>query len=259
MGVPAIKRALIIRHHAAETLASNFTSELADQGFELTPLHLFESAPTFSRFDAPPLEEVSLIVALGGPMSANDDLPALHEETEYLKDAMNIGVPVLGVCLGAQIMSTALGGIVEPTGGHQFGLRKISITKEGSSDPIFNKIRVPLVPTLHGDCFSVPDGATKLAEGYILCRDGSYRLINMAFRYRKSYAFQFEPQLTIEELKVWDRVFGDDYKLMGDQFDPEEESVRNLREFDGFAPCHESQMREMLRAFLGNAGLADSV
>ena len=166
------------------------------------------------------------------------------------------GVPVLGVCLGAQIMSTALGGDVGPTGGHQFGLRKISITAEGSTDPVFNKIQVPLVPTLHGDCFTVPQGATKLAEGHILRRDGTYRRINMAFRYGKSYGFQFEPQLTLDELTVWNQVFREDYKLMGDRFDPAEESARNLREFAQFAPCHETQMGEMLRAFLSNAGLA---
>ena len=62
---------------------------------------------------------------------------------------------------------------------------------------MFSKIAAPLVPTLHGECFTVPDGATKLAEGYMLRRDGWYLRINMAFRYGNSYGFQFEPQLTL--------------------------------------------------------------
>lgn len=246
----APKRGLIIRHHAAETLGSNFTSILVDEGFELVPLNIFEAEPLYDRFSPPSLEEMDMVVSLGGPISANDDYPALHKEREYLKDAMNQGVPVLGVCLGAQIMSTALGGVVEPTGGHQFGLSKILVTEEGSHDPVFGKIKTPLVPTLHGDCFSIPRGAAKLAEGHVLRRDGAYRRINMAFRYGKSYGFQFEPQLTFQELKVWDAVFRDDYKLMGDRFDPVEESARNLREFASFAPSHEKQMGEMLKAFL---------
>ena len=86
----------------------------------------------------------------------------------------------------------------------------------------------------------------------MLCRDGAYRRINMAFRYRDSYAFQFEPQLTLEELKVWNKEFPGDYELMGDRFDAREESARNLREFAKFAPYHEAQMREMLLAFLRN-------
>ena len=253
-----MKRALIIRHAAVETLASNFQSILVQEGFQLEPLNVFDSAPTYDRFSPPALGEISFILVLGGPLSANDDLPALHKERAYLKEAMAQGTPVFGICLGAQLMATALGGRVEPTGGYQFGLRKISVTAPGDADPVFSKITVPLVPTLHGDCFSIPPGATKLAEAFMLCRDGSHRRINMAFRHGKSYAFQFEPQLTLEELRVWDRVLRDDYKLMGDHFDPDEEAARNLAEFAKFAPSHEKQMRELLIAFLSNAGLAEA-
>ena len=247
-----MKRALVIRHAAAETLAANFTSVLQSQAFQLEPLNIFEDAPEYQLFPAPPLDEISLIIALGGPMSANDDYPALRQECEFLRKAMAAGKPVLGVCLGAQIMARALGGKVEPTGGYQFGLSKLLITEEGAADPVFGKIDVPLAPTLHGDCFTIPKGAVKLAEGYMLCRDGTYRRINMAFRYKESYAFQFEPQLTMEELEVWNKEFQEDYEMMGDRFNTQEESARNLREFTKLAPYHEAQMREMLLAFLNN-------
>ena len=251
-----MKRALIIRHHEAETIGANFRAILENRGFDLAACNIFESAPKYDRFDAPPLEEVDLIMAFGGPMSVNDDLPALHRERAYLAEAMTAGKPVFGVCLGAQMMSTALGGTVEPSGGYQFGLRKIHVTAEGDADPVFGHIVSPLVPTLHGECLTIPDGATKLAEGDILLRDGRYRRINMAFRYGSSYAFQFEPQLTLEELKVWDRVFAGDYELMGSAFSPQEESARNLREFAKFAPEHQRQMTALLGAFLANAGLS---
>jgi GMP synthase-like glutamine amidotransferase len=250
-----MKRALIIRHAAPESLAANYRQVLEKQGFKLEALNVFESAPAYGRFSPPDPAEISLIVVLGGPLSANDDYPALQHERAYLKKAMDQGIPVLGVCLGAQLMARSLGGAVQPTGGYQFGLRRISVTAEGDGDPVFGKIAVPLVPTLHGDCFTIPPGAVKLAEGFMLCRDGSYRRINMAFRHGTSYGFQFEPQLTLEELRVWDRELGDDCKLMGDRFDPGEEAARNLREFARFAPFHEAQMREMLLAFLRNAGL----
>ena len=194
-------------------------------------------------------------MAFGGPMSVNDDLPALHAEREYLREALTSGTPVFGVCLGAQMMATALGGGVEPSGGYQFGLRKIDITADGAADPVFGAITTPLVPTLHGECFTIPQGATRLAEAHMLCRDGSYRRINMAFRYGPSYAFQFEPQLTLDELRIWDRVFCSDYELMGDAFDSREESARNLREFARFAPEHRRQMTTLLHAFLRNAAL----
>ena len=251
-----MRRALIIRHAAAETLANNFSSTLVEQCFQLEPLNIFDSAPNYDRFSPSDPRDISLILVLGGPFSANDDLTSLHQERDYLKEAMSQGKPIFGICLGAQLMATALGEHVEPSGGYQFGLRKISVTAQGHADPVFSKITVPLVPTLHGDCFSIPEGAVKLAEAFMLCRDGSYLRINMAFRYEQSYAFQFEPQLTLEELRVWDEKLRDDYKLMGSRFDPDEEAARNLREFAEFAPFHEKQMRDLLIAFLSNAGLA---
>jgi GMP synthase (glutamine-hydrolysing) len=251
-----MKCALIIRHSAPETLASNYTNVLKQHGFSLEPLDIFQSAPDYTRFSPPALDNFDLLVVLGGSLSANDDYPALHSELNYLKEALSRGKPVFGVCLGAQLMAKALGGTVGPTGGYQFGLRKIFITPEGDVDPVFNKIAVPLVPTLHGECFSIPPGATRLAEGFMLCRDSQYRRINMAFRFGNSYGFQFEPQLTLEELRIWDRELSGDYALMGSLFDPAAEAARNLREFSRYAPYYEIQMRDVLVAFLHNAGIA---
>ncbi len=253
-----MKSALIIRHSAAETLGANFTSLLEEAGFRLQPLNLFELAPTFGPFPKPELAEVDLIVTLGGPLSANDDFPALRQEEELLRHAAVNAVPIFAVCLGAQLLAKSLGGYVEPTGGYQFGLRKIAVTEAGDIDPVFGEIRVPLVPTLHGECFSIPKGAVKLSEGEILLRNGSYRRINMAFRAGDCYGFQFEPQLTFDELVIWNRELYADYLLMGDRFNPAEEASRNLREFAKFALIHEFQMARLLRAFLSNAGLTST-
>ena len=249
------KLALIIRHAEPETLAENYTSALVKRGFELRPLDVFQSAPEFDEFDPPALEEVDLIVSLGGPQSANDCYPALRAERRLLADGMASGVPVFGVCLGAQLMARALGGEVGPTGGYEFGLRKIWITEAGSRDPVFGKLRVPLVPTLHGECFTVPPDATELAFGYMLCRDGRFRRQSLAFRHGISYGFQFEPQLTLDELRAWNRELADDYKKMGPLFDPSFEAQAHLREFTAYSPIYEAQSREMLMAFCDKAGL----
>lgn len=254
------KRALIIRHNEHETLGENYASVLHDRGFELTPLNVFETAPDFADFNAPALEDLDLIVALGGALSANDDYPAIRAECEYFADALSAGIPIFGVCLGAQIMARALGASVEPTGGYEFGLRKIWITEEGSRDPVFSKLHVPLVPTLHGEHFTIPHGetersATELAFGYMLCRDGTFKRQSMAFRYGNSYGFQFEPQLTLDELKIWNVELAADYELMGSIFNPNFEADANLREFTTYSPIYESQSRAMLMAFLDNANL----
>ena len=250
------KRALIIRHNEFETLGQNYTSVLTDRGFDLHALNVFEGAPDFANFDPPKLNEIDLIIALGGALSANDDFPAIHAEREFFAEAISSGKPVFGVCLGAQIMARALGGTVQPTGGYEFGLRKIWITEQGSQDPVFSKLRVPLVPTLHGECFTVPTGATELAFGYMLCRDGTFRRQSLAFRHGNSYGFQFEPQLTLDELKIWNQELASDYELMGPLFDPKFEAEANLREFATYSPIYEAQSREMLIAFLDDAGLA---
>ena len=255
------KRAVVIQHHPVETLGGNFTGILSDAGFELTTVPVHKGAPRFADFEAPDLCEVDLVVALGGPMSANDNFPALIQEMAYLRAAATGDVgnqpvaPVVGICLGAQLLSRALGGAVAPTGGYQFGLRKIDVTEAGRTDPAFGEINIPLGATLHGEQFTVPAGGTLLAEGTMLRRDGGYVRFPMAFRYGLSYGFQFEPQLTLDEFRVWNRELAGDYELMGDRFDPEEEAARNLREFTAFARHHQAQMGRMLTALLVQAGL----
>ena len=247
--------ALVIQHHPVETLGANLSGVLAQRGISPETISAEQAITGGHDLPVSPLDDVRLIIALGGPMSANDTLPAIRQEREYLAEAVRREIPVFGVCLGAQLLSSALGGIVRLTGGYQFGLRKIDVTAEGAADPVFGKITVPLVPTLHGECFSIPPGGVKLAEGHMLRRDGRYRKINMAFRCGNSYAFQFEPQLTLEDLQVWNQELAADYRLMGSRFDPDEEAARNIREFTAYAPAYEAQMRQMFHTFLDNAGL----
>ena len=84
----------------------------------------------------------------------------------------------------------------------------------------------------------------------MLRRDGRYRRFDMAFRFRNAYGVQFEPQLTFDELSIWNRELASDYDLMGDRFDPREEAARNLREFERFYPVHRVQMADFLKVVL---------
>ena len=250
--------AIVIQHHRYETLGSNFESMLTDASFCIVTVPVFSAAPTFESFDAPSPGRSDIVISLGGPMSANDALPALEQEMEYLRQAADKGVRVIGVCLGAQLLARSLGGMVEPTGGYQFGLRKIWVSEQGHNDSAFGAIATPLVPTLHGECFLTPPGATRLAEGFMLRRDGRYRRFDMAFRFRNAYGVQFEPQLTLDELRVWNRELATDYHLMGDNFDPAEEAERNLREFERFYPIHRAQMAAFLTAVLTSGSPHDA-
>jgi GMP synthase-like glutamine amidotransferase len=250
-----LKRALVVQNSPIETLGSNFGAVLREAGFSFRGLGIHGDALQNPQPPFPAVSDIEMLVALGGPASANDPYPALRAEERFLGEAHGAGVPILAVCLGAQLLSKALGGVVEATGGYQFGLRKIHVRDEGSQDPVFGNFEVPLVPTCHGDCFTVPPGGTRLAEGDILLRDGGYRRIAMAYRHGTSYGFQFEPQLTPQELEGWNREMLDDYRLMGERFDAEEEASRHLREFRAYWPVYQQQTQAMLRAFLGEGGI----
>ena len=251
-----MKRALVIQNSPIETLGSNFGAVLRESGFSFRGLGIHGDALNDPQLPFPDPSEIDLLIVLGGPASANDPYPALRAEERFIKEAHGAGVPVFAVCLGAQLLSKGLGGVVEATGGFQFGLRKIHVRDEGSRDPVFGNFEVPLVPTCHGDCFIVPPDGTGLAEGDILLRDGGYQRIAMAYRHGNSYGFQFEPQLTPEELEVWNREMLDDYRLMGERFDAEEEADRHLREFRAYWPVYQRQTEAMLMAFLRESGIA---
>ena len=246
------KTALVIQHHPAETLGDNFASALREWGWRIETVRAFGADGAPPSFAPPDAARFGLVIALGGPMSANDPYPALAREMEFLAESAKSGGRVLGICLGAQLLSRALGGDVAPTGGYQFGLRKLWITEAGAKDAAFSKIDVPLVPTMHGERFTAPPGAVRLAEGVILRRDGTFSRIDMAFRYRDSYGLQFEPQLTVSELAKWNAEFAADYALMGAAFDPREEARRHMREFTKMASVHEAQMSAFLREMAGD-------
>ena len=250
-----MKRALVVQHSPIETLGSNFGAVLREAGFSFRGLGLHGDALNSPNPPLPTPSDIDLLIVLGGPASANDPYPALRAEERFLASVHGAGVPIFAVCLGAQLLSKTLGGVVEATGGYQFGLRKIHICEAGTHDPVFANLKVPLVPTCHGDCFSVPPGGAGLAQGDILLRDGGYRRISMAYRHGTSYGFQFEPQLTPEELEIWNREMPDDYRLMGPRFDAEEEASRHLREFRAYWPVYKQQTQAMLTAFLREGGI----
>ena len=249
------RTALAIQHHPAETLGDNFASALRRWGWSVETVRAFGADGEPASFEPPEVGEFGLTISLGGPMSANDPDPALAREMEFLAESAKSGARVLGICLGAQLLSRALGGEVAPSGGYQFGMRKLWITESGAEDAAFSRIDVPLVPTMHGERFTAPPGAVRLAEGFVLRRDGTFSRIDMAFRYRNAYGLQFEPQLTVAELARWNVEFASDYALLGAAFEPPgEEARRHMREFSKMASVHEAQMAAFLEQLLVASG-----
>jgi len=137
------------------------------------------------------------LVVLGGPMGVSDDLPWLRHERALLHDAVAVGLPVLGVCLGAQQLAAALGAEVRRGPAPEYGVGEVHLTADAIGDPVFGPAPTPL-PCVHwhGDTFSLPDGAVRLAG------NGAYE--NQAFRMgARAYGLQFHVEVTSSLVAHW--------------------------------------------------------
>jgi len=128
-------------------------------GYEITNTRLFESA----KF--PDLNKIDLLVVMGGPMSVNDedDFPWLVSEKHFIREAINSGKPVLGICLGAQLIASAAGARVCRNPVKEIGWFPIEgIVPRDSS--IFSFPPKVEVFHWHAETFDLPSGATRLAK-----------------------------------------------------------------------------------------------
>ena len=130
-------------------------------------------------------------------MSANDDLAWLAEERALLRAAVSAGLPVLGVCLGAQQLAAALGAPVTKGPAPENGVGEVHLTREALPDPVFGAAPTPL-PCVHwhGETFALPEGAVRLA------RSEAYE--NQAFRVGdRAYGLQFHVEVTASLVAHW--------------------------------------------------------
>lgn len=181
-----MKTLLALRHVAFEDLGA-FEAPLRDAGYAIRYCDMGSEMPG-GDFD--------MLAVLGGPIGAyEDDLyPFLKTELALIEASLKAEKPVLGICLGAQLMARALGAQVYPGPAKEIGWKKLSLSDEG------RKILAPLdgVPVLHwhGDTFDLPAGAVHLASTDI-CRQQGF-----AFG-RHALAFQFHPEAQEEGFERW--------------------------------------------------------
>lgn len=151
-------RAHYLQHVPFEGLGS-IEPWLQAAGYEITGTRLFD-APVFPRPD-----EIDLLIAMGGPMSVNDEreLPWLVEEKRFVRECIAAGTPVLGVCLGAQLIASALGAKVYPNREKEIGWFPVQTVAPGQ-DTAFRFPPSIDVFHWHGETFDLPAGAVRLAR-----------------------------------------------------------------------------------------------
>jgi GMP synthase-like glutamine amidotransferase len=167
---------------------------LMEIGFEIKILRAYtgEVVPT----KVP--DDVCALLPLGGSMGANDDkeLPWLADEKKLLADAVDREIPIFAICLGAQLLASALGGEVSRAEVGEVGIYEIKRNSE--SDPIFNFGNSTISAQWHEDKISkLPSGAVNLASSE-LCENQIYRIG------RATYAVQFHPEIDAGIIKLWE-------------------------------------------------------
>ncbi len=109
------------------------------------------------------LDDVSGLVFMGGPMSVNDNLPWIKQELDLIRRATDIGMPVLGHCLGGQLISKALGGTVTPNAVKEIGWHPVQRVENAAAHDWLGDLPAQFeVFHWHGETFSLPPGATPL-------------------------------------------------------------------------------------------------
>jgi GMP synthase (glutamine-hydrolysing) len=186
---------LVLQHIACEPPGA-FEDVLVAAGADIHRVELDEG-------DAlPPWQDFVAIVAMGGPMSVNDDadLPWLTAEKQAIAAAVRAGVPYWGSCLGVQLLAASLGARVYPGSRPEVGVLPVALTEEGRADPVFAGIPAEfLTLQWHGDTFDVPEGGVLLAS--------SPAFPNQAFRFgQAAYGVQFHVEVTDQMAREWAHV-----------------------------------------------------
>lgn len=188
-----MKPIIALRHVPHETLGS-LERLITQAGLTFQYVDLFTNRP--ANFD--PMSCAGLVV-LGGPMNVDETErhPFLAAEIDWIFAALTAKTPVLGICLGSQLLATAAGARAYPNSVKEIGWYALELTAAAVDDPLF--ANCPANPTVfqwHGDTFDLPPGAVHLAST-AACRQQAFRVG------RSAWGLQFHVEVTEEMIDQW--------------------------------------------------------
>ena len=209
---------LSIQNTEIETLG-NFKELFESDGYKIETRHV--------KKDKIPEEpdKYAGIVILGGYMSVYETLPYLNQEQDLIRNANRLQVPLLGICLGSQLIAQALGGKVHKGEQKEIGWFDVVINNEGKND-IFKGIANENIKVFqwHGDTFKLPNSAILLA---------SSNLYPQAFRLGNSIGILFHLEVTFHMIHEWTKDYGSEMKEVGVSLDDILDGKKS--EFDSLA------------------------
>jgi GMP synthase (glutamine-hydrolysing) len=188
-----MKGITVLRHVPHETLGT-VEDVFRNAGLDWHYVDLFGAVP--GRLD---LTGAAGLVVLGGPMNVDEigAYPWLVNEVRWIRQAVDDELPVLGICLGAQLLAKALGAKVTANPVKEIGWYELELTAAAADDPLFGGCGPRhRVFQSHGDTFALPDGAVHLARGELW--------ENQAFRFgRSAWGLQFHIEMTEALVHEW--------------------------------------------------------
>jgi GMP synthase-like glutamine amidotransferase len=180
-----VSEVLVVQNTRTE--GSGYLGELlANDGFTIHSVN--------AKHEKLPEKKYSLLVILGAPESANDDLPYLQAEQKLIKKTVDDNIPVLGICLGSQLIAKTFGGKVYRGPKKEIGF--YHDLKIDTSSKLFSGFTNPFtVFHWHGDTFDLPEGAVRLAH--------SENYQNQAFQINSAVGLQFHLEVNAEMVNLW--------------------------------------------------------
>lgn len=233
-----MSRLMVFQHVAAEPLGT-LHARIRARGHRIR-FHNFQRQP-----DAQPnVDRYQGLIVLGGPMNVEDQQRHPHLKTELLaiEAALRQGKPVLGICLGAQLLAHVLGAPVRRHDRHEIGWYDLETTAEGRGDSVLGHIgeRAPVFQW-HGQTFGLPAGAVQLART-ATCEQQAFRFSNNA------YGFQFHLEADAAMIERWLRLpaYRDELACAG--IDRDEQSIREITasQLTAMQPLAESTFNRFL-------------
>ncbi|MHB8642094.1 MAG: type 1 glutamine amidotransferase [Gaiellaceae bacterium] len=176
--------------HQPDAAAGLFEDVVRAQGHELDEWSIPDEP-------APPLDHDAVLI-FGGAMNVDEEAkhPWLRHEDEVIRSLLGDGVPLLGVCLGGQLLAKAAGAHVGPSPEPEHGFVRAWLTDAAAGDPLFGSLPLEFdVFEAHGYAFHVPEGAVELARS---------RVCSQAFRLgNRAWGVQFHPEIRVEQAAQW--------------------------------------------------------
>jgi len=175
-------------------------------------------------------EAYSGLVFMGGPMSVNDELPWIPGTLALICDAHARDIPLLGHCLGGQLIAKALGGVVGRNPIKEIGWGSVSVTNSATADHWFGEICNFEAFHWHGETFTLPPGAERVLS--------SQHCVNQAFVIGKHFGMQCHIEMTEEMIRNWCTVGADEIRSAASSPAVQSAEIMQIQMRDKLPPLH---------------------